>query len=316
MVAGAMTAFGWVTSPDPRQYIGDMLNAVPVYGRQILAEYPQEAHQSLVQVENNPFHAGPRVLDTHLVCPGHTTSLSWTHTQSVLDTPAPSSTQPGVPQALKFLLRGLQDYVTTLHPHGLVWNTKNTGAAAPRRRSPHKQQVLAPSHRARFCTQLHHLVFLRPRSVNAHSRPRSLSRFTLPLAGARHGGGPPPPPSRTDWTRLVPPAVLTGHVSPVGTGAAGAGPASPHARAAPGDGQAAHTHVRRHHRLRAVRARCPRLLTPRSPCLEFDAWVCGRCRQRKQHRSPSPQRFPCGDPFDATNASLSRLRETAAAGSE
>ena len=24
----------WVTSPDPRQYIGDMLNAVPVYGRQ------------------------------------------------------------------------------------------------------------------------------------------------------------------------------------------------------------------------------------------------------------------------------------------
>jgi hypothetical protein len=212
MVAGAMTAFGWVTSPDPRQYIGDMLNAVPVYGRQILAEYPQEAHQSLVQVENNPFHAGPRVLDTHLVCPGHTTSLSWTHTQSVLDTPAPSSTQPGVPQALKFLLRGLQDYVTTLHPHGLVWNTKNTGAAAPRRRSPHKQQVLAPSHRARFCTQLHHLVFLRPRSVNAHSHPRSLSRFTLPLAGARHGGGPPPPPSRTDWTRLVPPPVLIGHV--------------------------------------------------------------------------------------------------------
>ena len=24
---------------------------------------------------------------------------------------------------------------------------------------------------------------------------------------------PPPPPSRTDWTRLVPPSVLTGHVS-------------------------------------------------------------------------------------------------------
>jgi len=25
---------------------------------------------------------------------------------------------------------------------------------------------------------------------------------------------PPPPPSRTNWTRLVPPSVLTGHVSP------------------------------------------------------------------------------------------------------
>ena len=24
---------------------------------------------------------------------------------------------------------------------------------------------------------------------------------------------PPPPPSRTEWTRLVPPPVLTGHVS-------------------------------------------------------------------------------------------------------
>jgi hypothetical protein len=37
LLTGAMTAFGWVTSPEPRQYIGDMLNAVPVYGRQILA---------------------------------------------------------------------------------------------------------------------------------------------------------------------------------------------------------------------------------------------------------------------------------------
>ncbi|KAJ1476241.1 adenylate cyclase-associated CAP [Baffinella frigidus] len=91
MVAGAMTAFGWVTSPDPRQYIGDMLNAVPVYGRQILGEYPQEAHQGLVQ-------------------------------------------------SLKFLLRGLQDYVSTHHPHGLTWNSKNV-VPSDRRRSPHKQQV-------------------------------------------------------------------------------------------------------------------------------------------------------------------------------
>lgn len=49
MVAGAMTAFGWVTSPDPRQYIGDMLNAVPVYGRQILADFPGQDHQALVE---------------------------------------------------------------------------------------------------------------------------------------------------------------------------------------------------------------------------------------------------------------------------
>jgi len=30
---------------------------------------------------------------------------------------------------------------------------------------------------------------------------------------ARGADAPPPPPSRTDWTRLVPPPVLTGHVS-------------------------------------------------------------------------------------------------------
>ena len=32
-------------------------------------------------------------------------------------------------------------------------------------------------------------------------------------AGQPGGRTPPPPPSRTDWTRLVPPPVLTGHVS-------------------------------------------------------------------------------------------------------
>ena len=33
------------------------------------------------------------------------------------------------------------------------------------------------------------------------------------------GASPPPPPSRTNWTRLVPPSVLTGHVSPRHPGA-------------------------------------------------------------------------------------------------
>ena len=79
MVAGAMTAFGWVTSPDPRQYIGDMLNAVPVYGRQILSDFPGDHHQALVE-------------------------------------------------SLKMLLRGLQEYVSTYHSHGLAWNARNSPA--------------------------------------------------------------------------------------------------------------------------------------------------------------------------------------------
>jgi hypothetical protein len=33
------------------------------------------------------------------------------------------------------------------------------------------------------------------------------------LHGGGGGDGPPPPPLRTNWTRLVPPSVLTGHVS-------------------------------------------------------------------------------------------------------
>ena len=33
----------------------------------------------------------------------------------------------------------------------------------------------------------------------------------------------PPPPSRTDWTRLVPPPVLTGHVSRRRGGSGGVG---------------------------------------------------------------------------------------------
>jgi hypothetical protein len=102
MVAGAMTAFGWVTSPDPRQYIGDMLNAVPVYGRQILSDFPGEEHQALVE-------------------------------------------------ALKLLLRGLQEYVSKYHPHGLAWNARNfseegTGAAA----QAHSHAPKGSSHRPAF----------------------------------------------------------------------------------------------------------------------------------------------------------------------
>ena len=42
-------------------------------------------------------------------------------------------------------------------------------------------------------------------------------RLVTPLRGALHGEvsplPSPPPPSRTDWTRRVPPPVLTGHAS-------------------------------------------------------------------------------------------------------
>ena len=46
--------------------------------------------------------------------------------------------------------------------------------------------------------------------------PRGARRSRDHVAGARAapaGPPPPPPPSRTTWTRLVPPSVLTGHVS-------------------------------------------------------------------------------------------------------
>ena len=40
----------------------------------------------------------------------------------------------------------------------------------------------------------------------------SVRQVLLPAEHSR-GARPPPPPSRTEWTRLVPPPVLTGHVS-------------------------------------------------------------------------------------------------------
>ena len=44
-----------------------------------------------------------------------------------------------------------------------------------------------------------------PTAASAGARGRCGARIPLP---------PLPPPSRTNWTRLVPPSVLTGHVSP------------------------------------------------------------------------------------------------------
>jgi hypothetical protein len=47
------------------------------------------------------------------------------------------------------------------------------------------------------------------------SRARVRGRVSDGVRGGREAAGdpPPPPPSRTDWTRLVPPPVLTGYVS-------------------------------------------------------------------------------------------------------
>jgi len=50
----------------------------------------------------------------------------------------------------------------------------------------------------------------------------SVRQVLLPAEHSR-GARPPPPPSRTEWTRLVPPPVLTGHVSSLpGTAPGGA----------------------------------------------------------------------------------------------
>ena len=40
-----------------------------------------------------------------------------------------------------------------------------------------------------------------------------LAEGHVALNAALRSSPPPPPPSRTNWTRLVPPPVLTGHVS-------------------------------------------------------------------------------------------------------
>jgi hypothetical protein len=52
----------------------------------------------------------------------------------------------------------------------------------------------------RFGQSLHPRLLLLPLAANKARRPA-------------RSAAPPPPPSRTNWTRLVPPSVLTGHVS-------------------------------------------------------------------------------------------------------
>jgi len=101
-----MTAFGWVTSPDPRQYIGDMLNAVPVYGRQV----PSSASQFTCFTSTKVQILTPEEVQILGEFPGE-------HHQALVE-------------SLKLLLRGLQEYVSNYHPHGLEWNARNAPAKA------------------------------------------------------------------------------------------------------------------------------------------------------------------------------------------
>ena len=51
------------------------------------------------------------------------------------------------------------------------------------------------------------------RSQKLVNDKRKLALEVQALKDANLQAPPPPPPSRTDWTRLVPPPVLTGHAS-------------------------------------------------------------------------------------------------------
>ena len=89
------------------------------------------------------------------------------------------------------------------HPHGkdraddLIHGLPVKGSAPPRRtRAAHQ-------HLARNARDLPESAGCPRRSCLGEFWPRA----------ARPSGAPPPPPSRTNWTRLVPPSVLTGHVS-------------------------------------------------------------------------------------------------------
>jgi hypothetical protein len=102
---------------------------------------------------------------------------------------------------------------------------------------------------------------------SAASDPPLLFAFLLPLLFAdvltSHPSPAPssPPPSRTKWTRLAPPSVLSGHVSPRTVGAA------PNGRGAPPGAHAGTAH-------RAARARAEQpghgcgLVAARNVCVQ------------------------------------------------
>jgi hypothetical protein len=52
-----------------------------------------------------------------------------------------------------------------------------------------------------------------PAQPQPYRRSRARRAYTVDVDQWDYWFLPPPPPSRTTWTRLVPPSVLTGHVS-------------------------------------------------------------------------------------------------------
>eukprot|EP00282_Hemiselmis_andersenii_P021001 CAMPEP_0172037932 /NCGR_PEP_ID=MMETSP1041-20130122/23027_1 /TAXON_ID=464988 /ORGANISM="Hemiselmis andersenii, Strain CCMP439" /LENGTH=196 /DNA_ID=CAMNT_0012695393 /DNA_START=675 /DNA_END=1265 /DNA_ORIENTATION=+ len=64
MVAGAMSAMGWVMVEEPGGYVKDSLNAIPVYGRQV-RDVEGEEHSRLVQALTDLIKALRALVEHH-----------------------------------------------------------------------------------------------------------------------------------------------------------------------------------------------------------------------------------------------------------
>jgi hypothetical protein len=95
MLCGACSALGWVTSADPKGYISDALNAVPVFGSKILAAETQDAREGR-GAGGGDGGEGEGEAET-LIGSGE-----------------------ALIRSLKHLLRRLKDYVEQHHPAGLI----------------------------------------------------------------------------------------------------------------------------------------------------------------------------------------------------
>ena len=103
MLCGACSALGWVTTADPKGYVGDALNAVPVFARKIEAGYRSEPQETEEQAPEGA-------------------SAVLAHEDARLG--------DGLTKDLKGLMRALRDYVASHHSSGL------TGAPEPKKAAP------------------------------------------------------------------------------------------------------------------------------------------------------------------------------------
>ena len=97
MLCGACSALGWVTTADPKGYVGDALNAVPVFARKIEQGYRSESSEPQSQ-------ASEGAEGRNSVLPHEDAGLGNALTKN-----------------LKGLMRALRDYVGTHHSSGLTW---------------------------------------------------------------------------------------------------------------------------------------------------------------------------------------------------